>query len=687
MSILLDRWRNEIQPKINRTNSKNSVGPSPTPTTTTTPKSNYSTSSGLANYLTNASSKKGGSSGGSSGSKTTTTTKNSPYTAPTLGNTYDANTDYQTIINSAVENGDYYTAAKAEQLRNQKILGEGMNYDRTNTYGGYLDGTDIDLSIVGTNQMNNGASKDDVANTYWGRENKIYSSPELYKYANDPVQQAMYQYVYGDTAPEYEEFEYDEEQPTAPKTDPRIAQKLAEILNRDGFNYDLMNDPLYQQYAEMYLREGDRAMRETMAEAAASAGGMNTWAMTAANQANQYYNSQLNDLVPELYNLAYDKYLNEIELEVQDLGLLQDMDATQYNRYRDTMADWRDDRNFAYGVYQDAIQQGNWETEFNRNVLTDNRDYLNNNIWNNREWNNFIEQQALENKRYDQEYTDKKEQQALENSWVEREYADNKEQQKLANEWRQKEWDNYLSQQALENSWTAEELALQKSKFESEESWKDKEWLNYLEQQAFENGITQDELNLKKSQYNLANEKDAREWANYLEQQAFENNLAERQLTNSENQQQYNNEKSERDDARADVWTSIELGVMPDDATIKKAGMEDQKETLLLLVETVKKNLTESKSSGSKSGGKSTSQTEEEPQYNPNPKTSAEASYLNLGIGPVSKETILKLVEGGALELNDDGTVKWAKGYNADNYEDVLKRQNSLTPNLISSLF
>ena len=101
-----------------------------------------------------------------------------------------------------------------------------------------------------------------------------------------------------------------------------------------------MNDPLYQQYAKMYQREGDRAMKETLAEAAAGAGGMNTYAITAAQQANNYYNSQLNDKIPELYQLAYDMYINDKESKVQNLGILQNMDATQYNRYRDTINDY-----------------------------------------------------------------------------------------------------------------------------------------------------------------------------------------------------------------------------------------------------------------------------------------------------------------------------------------------------------
>ena len=64
---------------------------------------------------------------------------------------------------------------------------------------------------------------------------------------------------------------------------------------------------------------------------------------------------------------------------VQDLGILQDMDATQYSRYRDTMNDWYNDRNFAYGMYRDDVGDYQWGTSFNYNA---NRDNIADQQWN-----------------------------------------------------------------------------------------------------------------------------------------------------------------------------------------------------------------------------------------------------------------------------------------------------------------
>ena len=47
---------------------------------------------------------------------------------------YDKNTNYQEEINKAVANGDYASASRLEQLRNEKIDGEGLSYEKTNNY-------------------------------------------------------------------------------------------------------------------------------------------------------------------------------------------------------------------------------------------------------------------------------------------------------------------------------------------------------------------------------------------------------------------------------------------------------------------------------------------------------------------------------------------------------------------------
>lgn len=85
-----------------------------------------------------------------------------------------------------------------------------------------------------------------------------------------------------------------------------------QYMNRDPFSYDLASDGLYQQYADQYTRLGSQAMQETLGQAAALTGGYNSsYAQGAGQQAYQGYLDQLNNIVPELYGQALNRYNQE----------------------------------------------------------------------------------------------------------------------------------------------------------------------------------------------------------------------------------------------------------------------------------------------------------------------------------------------------------------------------------------
>lgn len=64
--------------------------------------------------------------------------------------TYDKNIDYQAKINEAIKNGDYLSAAMYEQQRNAKLAGEGRKEAQTHYYEMYLTGYGLDLSKYDT---------------------------------------------------------------------------------------------------------------------------------------------------------------------------------------------------------------------------------------------------------------------------------------------------------------------------------------------------------------------------------------------------------------------------------------------------------------------------------------------------------------------------------------------------------
>lgn len=180
----------------------------------------------------------------------------------------------------------------------------------------------------------------------------------------------------------------------------QMDELLGQILNRDKFRYNAQDDPLYQQYLEQYLREGERSMQDTLGAVSARTGGLaSSWAQTAAQEANDYYASQAADKIPELYQLAYDMYLKDLDGKMQDLGLLQNMSNRQYDRYRDTMSDWQNDRAFAYNKYRDQVGDSQWSQNFNYQA---GRDKVNDQRYDT-EWNYQVDRDKLDDARYDSE--------------------------------------------------------------------------------------------------------------------------------------------------------------------------------------------------------------------------------------------------------------------------------------------
>lgn len=375
----------------------------------------------------------GGSSGGSSsGAKSTTTQQTTApqTTAPatttntsggTSGSgTYDASKNYSKLIEEAVAKGDYRGAAQLEVERNYKVddmNSKGTNtngYTTTNNYAGWLDTTDY--GTLGKQQMAGGASAADVQKTYNDRYNKADGTIGLQQYADDELMQQMLDYI--NSAQDTELPEFDEEywysnQPTFNDNYAGISEELFnKILSREGFKYNPADDPLYGYYEDMYRREGDRARENTLADIAASAGGMNSWAVTAAQQAQNNYNAQLGDKIPELYQLAYQMYLNEKASEVENLGLVNQMSDRQYNRYMDQMGIWRDDRDFSYGMYRDNMGDYQWGTGFNYGV---NQDLINN-AWKDKEWDYGVIQDQYNREQAENEIAYNREQEAQQNA-------------------------------------------------------------------------------------------------------------------------------------------------------------------------------------------------------------------------------------------------------------------------------
>ena len=154
--------------------------------------------------------------------------------------------------------------------------------------------------------------------------------------------------------------------------DETIQDMIKDMLERPEFSYDPDSDVVWQSYQKAYGREGDRATRNALGAAAAASGGMpSSYATTAAAQAGNYYAAQAADKIPELYEAAYNRYLNEFNMDASKIGIVQGQEQTDYNRYLDELGQWNTDRNFAYTQFAGDRSQWNADREFAYNQLLD----------------------------------------------------------------------------------------------------------------------------------------------------------------------------------------------------------------------------------------------------------------------------------------------------------------------------
>lgn len=150
--------------------------------------------------------------------------------------------------------------------------------------------------------------------------------------------------------------------------DDELTSLYDQIRNRKKFSYDMGTDPLYQQYREQYQRLGRLAMQDTMGQAAALTGGYgSTYGEQVGQQAYNAYLQNLNDIVPQLQQQAYQRYQDEGTDLYKQYSLVKGREDTDYGRYRDTVSDYYSDLSDARSAYNSerSLDQSQWEAMLN----------------------------------------------------------------------------------------------------------------------------------------------------------------------------------------------------------------------------------------------------------------------------------------------------------------------------------
>lgn len=221
----------------------------------------------------------------------------------------DDDYDYTTEIDKAVKKGDYKTAANLERSRNAKIDYLGMPYEQTNKYQDYLT---PDTSVASP-----------------ARSDTDYNN--------------------------------------------NMVRTLAAI-NGMNFKYDPKKDSIYKSMKEQAKATVGDVIADTMGTYSGMTGGMpSSYAVSAATQAGTQHLGRPDEMIPELYQLAYNKFANDKADLYKQYGIYADLENMRYARERDAIADQRYATEWQYGVDRDKAADLKYDTEWQYGVDKDTK--------------------------------------------------------------------------------------------------------------------------------------------------------------------------------------------------------------------------------------------------------------------------------------------------------------------------
>ena len=225
---------------------------------------------------------------------------------------YDGS-EYQTKRDAALEAAQNMRYGGSEyQTQRDRLLADAMN-----PYGGSQYDSLRDQALANAMRQYEGSQYDPIRDRYLAEAAGMEWNGSPYDQQRDAALAK-----YGE---EWQGSEYQKERDAALKR----AQDMQ-------WNYDPNTDPVWQALQKQYRREGDRASQEAMAQAAMRTGGVpSSYAVTAATQAGDYYAAQLSDRLPQVYQDAYNRYLQEYQRQMGISDQYAGFDDREYARWAD----------------------------------------------------------------------------------------------------------------------------------------------------------------------------------------------------------------------------------------------------------------------------------------------------------------------------------------------------------------
>lgn len=142
------------------------------------------------------------------------------------------------------------------------------------------------------------------------------------------------------------------------KYDAALNDIIQRIQNPEQFKYSFEGDALFKNLSDRYVQQGKQASMDAMGQAAALNGGYgSSYGQMVGQQTYDQYLQGLYDKGVDLYDRAWERYKYGQNQLMDQFGVLSQADQTDYGRYRDTVGDWENERQYATGRYDTEIER------------------------------------------------------------------------------------------------------------------------------------------------------------------------------------------------------------------------------------------------------------------------------------------------------------------------------------------
>ena len=171
------------------------------------------------------------------------------------------------------------------------------------------------------------------------------------------------------------------------KYQPQLDSIMQQITNPQEFKYNFNDDELFKYYADLYTQKGKQASMDAMGQAAALTGGYgNSYAQSAGQQAYQQYLLGLYDKGMDMRDRAYQQFQDKRADTYNQYNVLNSAENQDYGRYRDTLSDWQNERDYATNRYDTEYDRdyGLYSDDWNRQFSQDQAD-----------WDRYVQEQGI----------------------------------------------------------------------------------------------------------------------------------------------------------------------------------------------------------------------------------------------------------------------------------------------------